>query len=84
MPPKTAEPHTQLVSLAIKVRDQCAQLLLDRNIDQELKKQRQEYHDLKRRIEKFLTDFRQIADELVLGLDSCQQFPSSEDSDESL
>ena len=83
MPSKVAEPHKQLVALAIKVQNQCNDLLLDRNINQELRKARKEVADLRQRIDKFLNEFTHIAHELELGIQLWNGEESSGESSES-
>jgi hypothetical protein len=80
MPAKNAEPHNQLVALAIKVRNQTQELLVDRVINEELKKARKELADIRKRTDKFFLEFRRIADELELGsIDGENETESSEE-----
>jgi len=82
MPPKTAEPHRQLVNLAYKVSEQVDQLLLDRVVNEELKNARKELADVQKRIEKFMSQFRRIADELELGTEPWKGLEAVEDSED--
>ncbi len=58
------EYHKDLVGLAIKVKDQCEELLQDREINEELKKAKKELADVRKRVDTFFEKFRLIADEL--------------------
>ena len=82
MPPKTTGPHKQLVNLAYKVSEQVDQLLLDRVVNEELKKAREELENIQKRIEKFMSQFRHIADELELGIQTWQGVPTLEKSED--
>ena len=82
MPPKTAEPHRQLVNLAYKVSEQVDQLLLDRVVNEELKNARKELADVQKRIGKFMSQFRRIADELELGTQTWQELVALEESED--